>query len=189
VMPASHGPLDRGRGQALLAHELVHINQQRSLGSSLPTEDSSAGQALEREAQSAESLVGQAGRSAFSTPSMPLARRQNSSADRSSSAGTQSQAVSEATSVALAAGEARTPGGESGSIDVPSLGAAVRTTHAAQRSAASTGPAPSSAGESESSADGDFDELARRIYERVRLRLRRELLVDRERGGHLTDSR
>jgi len=97
--------------------------------------------------------------------------------------------VSEATSVALAAGEAGTPGGESGSIDVPSPGAAVRTTHAAQRSPASAGAAPSSSGESESSADGDFDELARRIYERVRLRLRRELLLDRERGGRLTDSR
>jgi hypothetical protein len=35
----------------------------------------------------------------------------------------------------------------------------------------------------------DFDELATRLYERLRSRLRRELLVDRERAGLLTDFR
>jgi hypothetical protein len=35
----------------------------------------------------------------------------------------------------------------------------------------------------------DLDELARRLYDRLRLRLRAELRLDRERSGHLTDLR
>jgi hypothetical protein len=34
-----------------------------------------------------------------------------------------------------------------------------------------------------------LDELAGRLYDRIRLRLRRELLVDRERAGALQDLR
>ena len=37
--------------------------------------------------------------------------------------------------------------------------------------------------------DSDLDELVLRIYDRLRSRLRRELLVDRERAGLLTDFR
>ena len=37
--------------------------------------------------------------------------------------------------------------------------------------------------------DVDLDELVVRIYDRLRSRLRRELLVDRERAGLLTDFR
>lgn len=38
-------------------------------------------------------------------------------------------------------------------------------------------------------SDKDLDELARRLYERIRRRLSRELLADRERAGLLTDLR
>jgi hypothetical protein len=38
-------------------------------------------------------------------------------------------------------------------------------------------------------SEKDLDDLARRLYERIRLRLKRELLVDRERAGSLTDLR
>jgi hypothetical protein len=38
-------------------------------------------------------------------------------------------------------------------------------------------------------SERDLDELARRLYDRIRLRLSRELLVDRERAGALTDHR
>jgi hypothetical protein len=37
--------------------------------------------------------------------------------------------------------------------------------------------------------DIDMDDLAVRLYDRLRSRLRRELLVDRERAGLLTDFR
>ena len=35
--------------------------------------------------------------------------------------------------------------------------------------------------------DKELDELARRLYDRLRSRLRQELLVDRERSGLLSD--
>jgi hypothetical protein len=38
-------------------------------------------------------------------------------------------------------------------------------------------------------ADEDLDDLARRLYDRLRSRLHRELLVDRERSGMVTDLR
>jgi hypothetical protein len=54
LLPAEHGPLERGPARGLLAHELTHVVQQRRLGSSLPLEHSPAGTRLEREAQEAE---------------------------------------------------------------------------------------------------------------------------------------
>jgi hypothetical protein len=35
--------------------------------------------------------------------------------------------------------------------------------------------------------DKELDELARRLYDRLRSRLRQELLIDRERSGMLSD--
>ena len=42
---------------------------------------------------------------------------------------------------------------------------------------------------SHSSAETDMDELAGKLYDRIRTRLKTELLVDRERAGFLTDLR
>jgi hypothetical protein len=53
-LPARAGSIERGRGRAILAHELTHVAQQRKLGESLPPENSQAGRALESEAQAAE---------------------------------------------------------------------------------------------------------------------------------------
>jgi hypothetical protein len=38
-------------------------------------------------------------------------------------------------------------------------------------------------------SDKELDDLARQLYERLRSRLRLELLVDRERAGLITDLR
>jgi hypothetical protein len=38
-------------------------------------------------------------------------------------------------------------------------------------------------------SETDMDELARKLYDRIRTRLKSELLVDRERAGFLTDLR
>lgn len=190
-MPQHHGPLDSGRGQALLAHELVHVGQQRRLGSSLPAEHTSAGQQLEREAQSAESLVERARR----TPAldMPVARPQRAPSETAGSGG--SSEVRQATQLALAAG----PGGSPASLELPAPGAASASDHgqAPQRAAIS-----GAAGRSVSAApaggvdasttltdDAEFEELARKLYDRLRHRLVRELLLDRERGGFLADPR
>ena len=57
----------------------------------------------------------------------------------------------------------------------------------ADASAPAPGPAPTTGtrGDDES----QLDELARKLYERIRLQLGRELLLDRERSGSLTGSR
>ena len=52
--------------------------------------------------------------------------------------------------------------------------------------ASSSSSTPNAAG---ADTHDDIDEVSRRVYERIRLRLRRELLLDRERGGYLTDPR
>jgi len=53
-LPDGHGPLSGEAAQSLVAHEMVHVAQQRRLGSALPSEDSSHGQQLEAQAVAAE---------------------------------------------------------------------------------------------------------------------------------------
>ena len=53
-LPDEAGPVDSSRARGLLAHELVHAVQQRTLGPDLPAPDSPLGQQLEAEAQAAE---------------------------------------------------------------------------------------------------------------------------------------
>jgi hypothetical protein len=53
-LPDEAGPVDSPRARGLLAHELVHAVQQRTLGPRLPAPDSPLGQRLEAEAQAAE---------------------------------------------------------------------------------------------------------------------------------------
>jgi hypothetical protein len=57
-------------------------------------------------------------------------------------------------------------------------------------SPASAGPAIGAApSPGQAAAETDMDELAGRLYDRIRTRLKSELLVDRERAGFLTDLR
>jgi hypothetical protein len=53
-LPSDAGPVDSQKARGLLAHELVHAVQQRTLGTNLPALDSPLGQQLEAEAQAAE---------------------------------------------------------------------------------------------------------------------------------------
>jgi len=189
VMPSSHGQLDRGRGQALLAHELVHVGQQRRMGAGLPPEHSSAGQQLEREAQSAESLVEQVSRSASPRPDMPMtgAGPRRSPAEASPS---HSREVRHATELALATGQ-RAGNGSGDAIELPAT-PAPGDAPGPQRAPAAAAASPASLTATAGAKPGDdeeFEELARRMYERLRLRLKRELLLDRERSGFLADSR
>ncbi|MDQ6720615.1 MAG: hypothetical protein M3003_07455, partial [Candidatus Dormibacteraeota bacterium] len=55
-------------------------------------------------------------------------------------------------------------------------------------SAGGSAPAAAPAGAHQAS-DAEMDELARKLYDRLRNRLKTELLVDRERAGFLTDLR
>jgi hypothetical protein len=56
-LPAAAGETTGPEARALVAHELVHVAQQRALGSRLPEESSPAGEALEAEAAAVESAV------------------------------------------------------------------------------------------------------------------------------------
>jgi hypothetical protein len=207
VLPASYGPLDSGRGRSLLAHELVHVGQQRRLGTSLPHEGSAAGQQLEEEARSAEHLVGStpaARTSPTAVPAspasgMPLARPgSRSAAPASPSPGSGSstevqRAVDGA--LTLARGPGRGGDGESASI---AAGASPMTAgsddHIIGTQRASADPAPTTnqatgaSGGARGQDDQELDELARKLYDRLRLRLGRELLLDRERSGLLSGS-
>lgn len=53
-LPEEAGSLDAPQARGLLAHELVHVVQQRRLGTSLPSSSTSAGVALEAEAVAVE---------------------------------------------------------------------------------------------------------------------------------------
>ncbi len=195
VMPSSHGPLDRGRGQALLAHELVHVGQQRSMGSSLPAEHTAAGQDLEREAQSAEVSVEQGHRSGPPAAALPLAHRGTLQASVETSSASHSGHARRASSVAMAAAGPGAGVGDSASYHLQaSHTPPQQTVPAPQRSALSSTSSGTAGTAGTASAAGpdahdDIDEVSRRVYERIRLRLRRELLLDRERGGYLTDPR
>ncbi|MGB3444410.1 MAG: DUF4157 domain-containing protein, partial [Actinophytocola sp.] len=57
-LPDEVGPADSPKARGLLAHELVHAVQQRTLGPVLPSPDSPLGQQLEAEAQAAERFYG-----------------------------------------------------------------------------------------------------------------------------------
>jgi hypothetical protein len=189
VIPPDHGPLDEGRGQQLLAHELVHIRQQRSLGPNLPPEESSAGRSLEREARSAESI---AARPAEPSPELPLARPPR---PQSTDMGVEAQLPSTLQGVAeVAEREDRAPSKPGEAIVDPSMSPVMAAPLpaggdvAAQRSVASES-GENAASPDDAGGDGDLDDMARQLYERIRLRLRRELLLDRERSGYLTDMR
>jgi hypothetical protein len=206
VLPSGHGPLDRGRGQSLLAHELVHVAQQRRLGAALPHESSPAGRDLEQEAHSAEQLVTTAATARRQTGGMPLARAATSQAPTASSlpVSTASDDVRSAIDGALTLVRPAGPGAANGPGS-RSAGAGVLLSELDGGMPTASGPAPQRADDSASAPatsvaapgiggtrtddPGELDELAHKLYERIRHRLSRELLLDRERAGLLTGSR
>lgn len=184
-LPSSHGPMSSGPAKHLLAHELTHVVQQRRLGSSLPSETSEAGRSLEAEAAAAER-----------TASMPLAvqpdRHQRAEPATSSSATATSASSSAGSGLPAMPG----PAG-SGMAATPAAAetATVRLASEAQRSPASrgamaaTGGAASAAGAAGRAkpSERELEDLARQLYDRIGRRLRRDLLVERERSGMAMD--
>jgi Domain of unknown function (DUF4157) len=159
-VPAEVGPLDTGRGEELLTHELVHVVQQRSRPAEPAViEASPQGRALEEEAQ----------RLAPAPDAAPPVRPPRRPGVVLSEAGAELARLK-----TLAAWPE--PGAPAGA---PSPAAAAPP--AVQRAAEA--PAQEAAGPGEPSQD----ELLSRLYEQFSRRLRSELLVDRERAGILAD--
>jgi hypothetical protein len=82
------------------------------------------------------------------------------------------------------------PAGEGPGLPQPSASPAPVLQRAPADQPVDTAPAaPGAAAPPGGPPAADLDELARRLYDRLRLRLRAELRLDRERSGHLTDLR
>jgi Domain of unknown function (DUF4157) len=178
-MPAHHGPLDSGPGRSLLAHELTHVQQQRDLGAALPAEHTPDGQRLERAAQAADATASLPLNLRLATPPAGRSNRSSAVAQRTSANGASSAVESDEQEPATVY-----TAGTSG----PSPGVA----HAVQRagpdevaSAAPAAPAATSAGMPKDAQE--LEELAAKLWERLRFRMRRELLHDRERAGMVAD--
>jgi hypothetical protein len=165
-LPAAHGPLNNSPARSLLAHELVHVGQQRRLGGALPDEQSEDGRQMEAQAQTVE-------RSVAGDTEMPLARSATSAMQASTAVMEVDSPWAAATGVQRAE-EFNEPGPRPS--EAPPMMSAGQPTAAA---------APATTRDEEA----HIDELAGKLYDKIRSRLRNELLVDRERAGFLTDLR
>lgn len=175
-LPAHHGPLDGRPARSLLAHELTHVQQQREYGAALPAEHTLAGQRLERAAQAAEASGSAPLNLPLAAPGSPRTFRSNAVAQRSTAAG------SAAAGAESDEGSAGPMPGTTGSTSL--VGASVQRETETTASAAPP-PAPGAAGTPDDPEQ--LDQLASKLWERFRHRLRRELLADRERAGMAAD--
>lgn len=216
-LPADEGPLDQPAARGLLAHELTHAAQQRALGPALPSEDSDAGLALEAAAVATERWArGPAPApppgdttplASWTAPWYPAAasgvQRQISDAAAAPLPAPPPTAAP-AHGAAYAAETVETAGaaGARERVGTPEAADGARSPGEAQRVRAGrivpfdTGPPPPGERPAEPRAGrpldlddpGDVEELAERVYRTLHGRLRRELLVDRERAGRLRET-
>ncbi len=215
VLPPGAGPIERPETRALLAHELTHAAQQRALGPSLPPADSAAGAALERAAVATERRVlgydapGRPAWGGVASPALvhapPQQPAQTWPAPAAPAAAATIQRQGEEITGTLPAGNAFDPfallprqADEPGldlAADVLALKAALAEVPGMAVVDAELGLARDRllalAGQRLLNLDDSLaiGELADGIYKRIRARLQRELLVDRERSGLLSDFR
>ena len=167
-LPPSAGPMGSPTARSLIAHEMTHVAQQRAYGSRLPQEHTSHGQDLEQKAAAAERH-----------PDLPLAQpparateptehkaEDMAAAQRKPSDGPRSSSVVESTTINFPTRVQRAPD-DKGS----------------DRAALNRDAANGNGKKSET----ELEELAGQLYTRISRRLRRELLVDRERAGLMVD--
>jgi hypothetical protein len=205
VLPLEAGPVERPQTRALLAHELTHAAQQRALGPNLPAEDSAAGAMLEQQARDVERRIlgsqpPNAGPQDLRQPWPPPAEP---SVQAPSSPASVQRQTEEPALTSPAVGNAFDPFALLPQPPVTEPPARPADVVAGQPPPAliapghddDFGPARARlltiAGQrlldlDDSAAIGS---LADGIYRRVLARLRRELLVDRERSGLLSDFR
>ena len=189
-LPSEHGSPHEPVARGLLAHELTHAAQQRALGSALPAEDSAAGRTLEAQAVAAERWARGLGSSQAPAPggaatAAPWGASWSAPWQAAPPNGVQRQAEDVA--------------------GMPDTGYAPAPDATAQPGAAPAPPAGTYGGDELGSArdqllklsqkrpldlddPGDIEELSMRIYQKIHRRLRRELLVERERAGRLGEA-
>jgi hypothetical protein len=218
-LPDSAGSLGQATARALLAHELTHVVQQRMFGSALPGETSAPGRELEEQARATQhwflggtaAVPALAGSQGAPAPVMRHARPARASGTGEAAAvaplpdsppaaehGVQRlvadpSAPSAPAAPAATAWRATTEPGPAAVPDVSGEAVPDRASVAEVRAGIAELRARLSelAGRRAPDLDDpvELDELAVRLYGRLRSKLRFELLVDRERAGLLTDFR
>jgi hypothetical protein len=224
-LPDAAGTLNQAVAGTLLAHELTHVVQQRTLGSALPSEASPEGRALEEQALATQRwFLGSAaavpaqvlppGAAAARPPRAPVMRHL-----QLAPAASEAAEISPAFLPVNPAGELgvqRQPAGAAAPSTV--TGPASTQWHAAYPASMLASMIEETEGPDASDVaidDGHdriaelrtriaeladrrhidpddpvgLDELAAKLYGRLRSKLRLELIVDRERAGLLTDFR
>jgi hypothetical protein len=190
-LPAHEGPPDEPVARGLLAHELTHAAQQRTLGPALPAEGSDAGQALEAEAVAAERWArGLGGDPAVAFPPGAAATVASSSWTApwhsAPASGVQRQADDVTTAVAEPPSAPELPPGASAGDTPGSAAAAPADTELSQ--AREKLLDLSRRRPLDLDSPNDLEELTMRIYHGIHRRLRRDLVVDRERAGRLGET-
>ena len=180
ALPSTHGSILATPQRALLAHELTHVAQQRRYGSALPAEGSPAGRRLELQAQAVERSVGRDSTLRLAPVAGAVAIQRAVAQVESS---THRVEPSDAQPVVDWGANVQRADSESIAVGAP-LGETVDARDPA------TPAAPSNSGSRDhGSGEKAMDELATKLYDKIRSRLKAELLVDRERAGFLTDLR
>ncbi|MCS7477113.1 DUF4157 domain-containing protein [Umezawaea endophytica] len=207
-LPHAVATMDRGDTRALLAHELVHVVQQRALGADMPGEDSAHGQELEAVARSAERwFLGEeqapaplVHRTRPTTSAPPNATESLQRAPRPTATNPVHDTTDPVPENPAMSWTPETGFTESRRPDAPAhhradpdaAGLAEAFTQIADlRSTLAELRREREPSRDESPQDRtshpDTDALADRLYRHIRSRLRSELLIDRERTGSLAD--
>jgi hypothetical protein len=170
VLPSSNGSPDVRPSRSLFGAAFSHVAPQRQDGPTMP------GQAL-----SVSRLVQvptQTERSVSRAAELPLAPLQRAAPAESPELAPGAEWTSEAV-----------PRGGFDSPEVNGLPPRAPSPAEAGSAVSAVGPAIGSVVGGHKATETDMDELAGKLYDKIRTRLKSELLVDRERAGLLTDLR
>jgi Domain of unknown function (DUF4157) len=205
-LPERLGPTSHGEARETLAHELTHVAQQRRLGPVAPNEDSPAGAEMEAEARRVAHRVSAPQRVSVAPPATrrPAVALSHGSTKPATSAGPSSslspteqrEMAGHIEASALSSGMAtRMPGGGvTFGGAAPTAASAIGVQREPEHDDTPVTQNQIAETTSESSQTDDLtperiDELASRLYDGIRSRLRHDLLVQRERSGSLFDHR
>jgi hypothetical protein len=173
VLPSARGTSPNAPTRSLVSPELTPVAAQQWYGPILQNHGLAAGRRLQLQAQSEPSLNRAA--------ALPLAPVQRATPEV---APEPSEPAGESTSEIVQRGLL-----DSLSSEVSGLSSRAPSPAEAGSAVSTVGSAIGSLFGGHKAAETDMDELAGKLYDKIRNRLKSELLVDRERAGFLTDLR
>jgi hypothetical protein len=173
VLPSPRGASPNAPTRSLASPELTPVAAQQRFGSVLQSHGLTAGRRLQLQAQSEPSHSRAA--------ALPLAPVQRATSEVAPEL---SEPVGESTSEIVQRGLLDSP-----SSEVSGLSSWAPSPAEAGSAVSTAGSAIGSLFGGHKASETDMDELAGKLYDKIRTRLKSELLVDRERAGFLTDLR